>query len=574
MSASIVNELQLTMDSRAVGILGGGQLGRMMVEAANRLNVKTIVLDAPNSPAKQINSGTHVDGSFSNVKDVIKIGKECDIVTTEIEHVSVEALQLLEKESVLVQPTSEAIRVIQDKFLQKEHLMRHDIPTPDSISVRNDVQSLESVGATYGYPFMLKSRKMAYDGRGNFQVHKKEDIAQALSSLHDRTLYCERHARYTKELAVMVVQRLDGTVCSYPTVETIQRDNICHQVYVPARVLPSILAEAKLLAERTVRTFAGAGVYGVEMFLLADNQLLINEVAPRPHNSGHYTIEACATSQFEAHLRAILGLPITESNLSLSTSSTYAVMVNLLGGSTVSSHLDEAKAYLAVPGATVHMYGKGEARAGRKMGHVTIISSSMSENEYKLQSIMAAKDAQISTPQCFQNHPLVGVIMGSDSDLPKMAAGTEILRELGVPYETRIVSAHRTPEVMYKYAREACSRGIKVIIAAAGGAAHLPGMVAAMTPLPVIGVPIRAKVLDGVDSLHSIVQMPRGVPVATVAIDNSTNAAILATRILATSINVYRMALEQYANRMESSVVAKDQRLSELGDEKYNLENL
>jgi phosphoribosylaminoimidazole carboxylase len=244
--------------------------------------------------------------------------------------------------------------------------------------------------------------------------------------------------------------------------------------------------------------------------------LLINEIAPRPHNSGHYTIEACATSQYEAHLRAILNLPFSESNTLLQTPSTCSIMLNILGTEDPQSYLQVAKQALTIPGATVHLYGKKESRPGRKLGHITIVAGSMSEAEFRLSQLLGPQQVQqpLFSPALGRREirPVVAVIMGSDSDLPTMRGAAEMLEKFGVPKEVTIVSAHRTPDRMVRYAREARSRGFKVIIAGAGGAAHLPGMVASETTLPVIGVPVRGSTCEGQDSLLSIVQMPVSGP--------------------------------------------------------------
>jgi phosphoribosylaminoimidazole carboxylase len=570
------------MDNRKVGILGGGQLGRMMVEAAHRLNVETVILDAPGSPAKQINAvGDHVDGSFADKDKVTELARKVDVVTIEIEHVNVSALENLEQQlqgKVVVQPSPSTIRTIQDKYRQKEHFMAHGIATAESKVVASSKSGLKSVGEELGFPYMLKSRTNVYDGRGNFVVSSDDDrvLTEALSVLGNRQLYAEKWAPFVKELAVMVVRELDGTVHSYPTVETIHKNNICHLVYAPARVADSIQYKAKLLAEEAIKTFDGAGIFGVEMFLLANNDLLINEIAPRPHNSGHYTQDACVTSQFEAHIRAILGLPLPKGFSSFSTPTTNAIMLNILGGEEPNSELEYCKRALNTPGAIVHLYGK-TSRKDRKVGHINIISGSMAESERRLAKILGEDVARGPEADIHESSipgtspaPLVGIIMGSDSDLPVMSVGANILKSFGVPFEVKIVSAHRTPYRMVQYASEASSRGLRAIIAGAGGAAHLPGMVAAMTTLPVIGVPVKGSTLDGVDSLHSIVQMPRGVPVATVAINNSTNAALLAIRLLGAFMPEYQDKLEKYNNNMEEEVLAKTSRLESVGYESYS----
>jgi len=239
-----------------------------------------------------------------------------------------------------------------------------------------------------------------------------------------------------------------------------------------------------------------------------------------------------------------------------------------------------AQAALTLPGATVHLYGKAVCRKGRKMGHITLVGSSDAIVREHLRPLLQALPDATSTsvnlyapppPDKGHSHsnPLIGVIMGSDSDLPVMLPATRILDALRIPFELTIVSAHRTPDRMVQYARDAAARGLRVIIAGAGGAAHLPGMVAALTSLPVIGVPVKGSTLDGVDSLHSIVQMPRGVPVATVAINNSTNAALLATRIIGSATESIRVDMDAYMESMKSEVLAKVEKLESIGWEDY-----
>ncbi|GMM54157.1 phosphoribosylaminoimidazole carboxylase [Maudiozyma humilis] len=568
------------MDKRTVGILGGGQLGRMLVEAANRLNVNTVILDAPNSPAKQISNSTeHIDGSFTNPEDIKKLAAKCDVLTIEIEHVDVPTLKTLTSinPNLKIYPSPETIELIQDKYIQKEHLIKNGLKVATSKAIEvPSVESLSQVGNEYGYPFVLKSRKFAYDGRGNYIVKSESDLPDALATLKDRTLYVEKWAPFTKELAVMIVRSIDGRVFSYPVVETIHQNSICHLCYAPARIPDSVQLKAKLMAENAVKSFPSCGIFGVEMFYLENGELLINEIAPRPHNSGHYTIDACITSQFEAHIRAILDLPLPTNFTSLSTTNTNAIMLNVLGEAEKDGELKTCERALATPGSSVYLYGK-ESKPNRKVGHINVVSSSMVECERRLQYILG-NSAELKNSiaarmlQQGKGHPLVGVIMGSDSDLPVMSAACKILEQFNVPFEVTIVSAHRTPHRMSKYAIEAPARGLKVIITGAGGAAHLPGMVAAMTPLPVIGVPVKGSVLDGVDSLHSIVQMPRGVPVATVGINNSTNAALLAVRMLGVYDSSYLTKMEQFLLKQEEEVLVKAEKLENIGYESY-LEN-
>lgn len=558
---------------KTVGVLGGGQLGRMLVEAANLLEIKVNFLDVGNSSAKQVsNHSGHIDGKFTDSDAITKLAAKSDVVTIEIEHVDTQILEKVSK-TTDVQPSWKTIRTIQDKYLQKEHLHSHDVATAQSMVLEEpSISQLEKAATTVGLPFMLKARKGAYDGRGNFPVKSKDDFKSALEFL-DRNpkSYAEKWADFKMELAVMVVQTKDQ-VLSFPTVETIHEDSICKLVYAPARGVSEVInRRAQELARKAVACFWGKGVFGVEMFLLNDNSLLINEIAPRPHNSGHYTIEACPVSQYEAHLRAILDLPLHQEDLQLREP---AIMLNILGGNAPDSHLQFAKEALKHRRTKIHLYGKGEARKGRKMGHITVCAPTMSEAEHIIQPMidLVDKDKPRQTsngPPRPKEQPLVAVVMGSDSDLPVLQAGLAILVKFNIPFTTRITSAHRTPTWMAEFASSAASNGIKVIIAAAGGAAHLPGMTAAYTPLPVIGIPVKPTIGDGMDSLLSICNMPKGVPVATVSINNSVNAALLAARILGSSDMMVRQRVEQYMCESELEVREKDMRLLELGADAY-----
>jgi phosphoribosylaminoimidazole carboxylase len=255
-------------------------------------------------------------------------------------------------------------------------------------------------------------------------------------------------------------------------------------------------------------------------------------------------------------MRAILDMPLGSTALKVPAS----IMVNILGENTdMEACYKPCQEALLVDGATIHLYGKKECRAGRKMGHITLVGESMMKVQENLKPILNAIEPGVERP--LNLRPLVGMIMGSDSDLPVMKVGAKILKDFNIPFELSIVSAHRTPLRMVEYAKSAAERGLMAIIAGAGGAAHLPGMVAAMTPLPVIGVPVKGSSLDGVDSLYSIVQMPRGIPVATVAVNNSTNAALLAIRILGASIPGILEKMSAYMEKMENEVLTKVDKL-------------
>ncbi|KAH9065144.1 Phosphoribosylaminoimidazole carboxylase [Lactarius deliciosus] len=564
----------------------------MLAASASLLNISVVILDiGAHAPAKQVVAPTaphraHVDGSFSDPDKIRELATKVDVLTVEIEHVNVDVLEEVQNShGVEVHPNPSAIRIIQDKFRQKEHLLSLSIPIAEFLPVDSTDQAITSVAGVLGLPLMLKSRTLAYDGRGNYVLRELSQIQDALNALGGRPLYAEKWVSFVKEIAVMVVRTATGDTFSYPVVETVHKDNICQLVFAPLRSRDAgLLARARDIAETAVRSLSGAGVFCVEMFLLASGQILVNEIAPRPHNSGHYTIEACETSQYENHLRAILALPIGSTALKVPS----AAMLNILGASNDMSELTNfAKHALSVPGASVHLYGKAECRKGRKMGHVTVTANSDAETSARLRQLLqhlpghdSDDDLDSHVPAApgpgegrSHEQPLVGVIMGSDSDLPVMLPAARILDRFRVPYELTIVSAHRTPDRLVAYARSAAPRGLRVIVAGAGGAAHLPGMVAAMTALPVIGVPVKGSSLDGVDSLHSIVQMPRGIPVATVAINNGTNAGLLAVRILAAGNPSLVRDMEDYLKGLEKEVLGKVEKLERIGWESYKVES-
>ncbi|KAL0405371.1 UNVERIFIED_CONTAM: Phosphoribosylaminoimidazole carboxylase, chloroplastic [Sesamum latifolium] len=522
-----------------VGVLGGGQLGRMLCEAASQMAIKVIILDPmENCPASNL-CHYHMVGSYDDSATVQEFAKRCGVLTVEIEHVDAATLEKLEQQGVDCQPKASTIRIIQDKYLQKVHFSRHAIPMPKFMQI-DDLEGAKRAGDLFGYPLMVKSKRLAYDGRGNAVAKNEDEIPMAVNALggYSRGLYVEKWAPFVKELSVIVARGRDNSMLCYPVVETIHRENICHIVKSPANVSWKALKLATDVAYKAVSSLEGAGVFAVELFLTADGQVLLNEVAPRPHNSGHHTIESCFTSQFEQHLRAVVGLPLGDPSIK-----SPAIMYNILGedegepGFLLANQLIGRA--LRIPGASVHWYDKPEMRKQRKMGHITLVGPSMGIIEARLKSMLREETEDDQPPAA----PRVGIIMGSDSDLPVMKDAAKILREFNVPAE--------------------------VIIAGAGGAAHLPGMVAALTPLPVIGVPVRASTLDGLDSLLSIVQMPRGVPVATVAINNATNAGLLAVRLLGISDIDLQARMAQYQEDRRDEVLVKDDKLEKHGWEDY-----
>ncbi len=352
-----------------VGIIGGGQLARMMIPAAAQLGCEVVVLDpTPSSPAGQLAS-SQIIGHFDDPERLRELARQCTLTTFDIETIATEPLQQLVAEGHSVVPAPELLATIQDKLVQKRKLVAADIPTSEFVALDEpDARSM----LEFGLPLVQKARRGGYDGRGVAvftDVIIEERILPVPSLL-------ERFIDFRCELAVVVARSHTGDTRAYPVVEMVfdDRMNVLDLLLAPARIDPEVAARAQELAARTVAALDGVGVFGVELFLTRNDELLVNEVAPRTHNSGHWTIEACRTSQFEQHLRAILGLPLGDT-----TQHSPAVMLNLLGapdahGDVVIEGLDEA---LALPGVAVHLYGKQSVRPYRKMGHVTITATDL-----------------------------------------------------------------------------------------------------------------------------------------------------------------------------------------------------
>ena len=567
-----------------VGCVGGGQLGRMMALEAPRLGIQMKFLDpgGDKCPAALVVPGDKIiKGGLKDEASIRELAKDVDVLTVEIEHVGVETLKKLEEEGVNVQPSGRVLSIIRDKLLQKDHFLSHKIALPPYQKTAS-VEAIKDAGRSLGLPLMLKSRTGGYDGRGNAVLNSiaDEDIEEALKKLGcsdssgtELDLYAEGWINFDCEVAVMVVRSAnEADTDSYPAVNAIQQDSICRVVLAPARhVSTEVRIECEKMARAAIESLGkgASGVFGVELFVTKEGNVLLNEVAPRPHNTGHYTQDACAVSQFENHLRGVCALPLGSTKMVVEA----AAMVNVLGApsGTTEDTLKSSNAAMDMDTAVVHWYGKSGCRKGRKMGHINLTGPSQGEMDDDLAKLLEIEGIPRSLLPGggVEKSPLVGVIMGSQSDLPTMNAAIDMLKKFGVPYEVDIVSAHRTPDKLVSYSREAVDRGIRVIIAGAGGAAHLPGMVASMTPLPVIGVPVKTSTLSGVDSLYSIVQMPRGIPVATVAIGNAQNAGLLAVRILCTSRPELRQKMKDYQVELTDMVNAMSTKLTDMGSDVF-----
>ena len=358
-----------------LGILGGGQLGKMLLYETRKFDIKTSVLDpSKNAPCK-IACDTFEVGDLMDFETVYNFGKKVDVLTFEIEHVNVDALEALEKEGITVYPSSNTLRNINDKITQKKFYQTHQIPT-SSFQVFNSKDELIVAINKYEirYPFVWKQSTGGYDGMGVCIVRNKEDLA----NVKDTPCIAEKLIPFVNELAVIVSRNPNGEVASYPVVEMEfhPEANQVEYVICPARIENNIAERAKKIAEKVSNAFEHVGLLAVELFQTEEGEILVNEVAPRPHNSGHFSIEGSLTNQFEQHIRAILNLPLGNTKSKIA-----AIMVNLVGeeGYTGDAYYKNLEQILNLDGVTPHIYGKKQTRPYRKMGHVTIVNNDISK---------------------------------------------------------------------------------------------------------------------------------------------------------------------------------------------------
>jgi 5-(carboxyamino)imidazole ribonucleotide synthase len=362
-------------DSPTLGVIGGGQLGRMLAEAAAPLGIETIVSDpTPDPPAAPVASGV-VEGGFGDTETIRAVAERADYLTFEIELVDPGALEAIREETgVPVHPDPETLRTIQDKLVQKRRLADAGIPVPPFRAV-DDRSDLEEAIAEFGFPVMLKAREGGYDGRGNFPIRESDDVDDALEAAPGPMLV-EQMVDFDRELSVIGVQGSDERV-TFPVGENRHEPEILRETVVPARAPETARERAQSVARDVLGEMEGRGAYGIELFE-DDGEILVNEIAPRVHNSGHYTIEGAVTSQFAQHVRAVVGYPLGSTTLR-----DPVVMANVLGDveDPRPANLLGADAVLETPGAALHWYGKREARPLRKMGHVTVVPTAGEDSE-------------------------------------------------------------------------------------------------------------------------------------------------------------------------------------------------
>ena len=353
--------------SKVLGIIGGGQLGMMLTEAAQNMTdeiSKIIVLDpTENCPASKVGA-EQIIADFKDKNAIKKLSELSDIITYEIESGDSDTLKKLE-EYTEISPSPDTLKTIQDKLLQKQFLQKNGIPVAEFAIIENK-EELDQMIDKMGLPLLLKVRKDAYDGRGNYKINSKSDIDDALDLFSGKSLMVEKFIKFEKEVSVIAARNTKGEIATYPVVENIHENNILKMTIAPGRVSENVKKQAERIAEKTMKVLHGAGVFGIEMFVTSDDKILINEIAPRVHNSGHHTLQSSDTSQFEQHLRAILGMNLGDVSIKSPT-----IMYNILGPATFQGEYN-----VLCPKKNnifLKMYGKLESKPQRKIGHINII---------------------------------------------------------------------------------------------------------------------------------------------------------------------------------------------------------
>ena len=377
---------------KILGIIGGGQLGMMITEAAKKMPQhisKIIVLDpTENCPAAQVGA-EQIIADFKNKDAIIDLANKSDIITYEIESGDSNILKSVEKNTE-VNPSPDTLSIIQDKLLQKSFLLENEIPVPEFIKI-NDIKDVKEGLKNFGYPVLLKARRDAYDGRGNFKINTENEIQKAFDYFKGQKLLLEKFVPFKMEVSVIASRNTKGQIKTYPLVENVHEHNILRETIAPARVTEKITKKSEDIAKKIMAVLKGAGVFGIEMFVTQDDDIVINEIAPRVHNSGHHTLQSSETSQFEQHLRAILGLELGNTNLIHNT-----VMYNILGSKEFEGEYKSLK--ISEDNLFLKMYGKKISKPLRKLGHFNLVGTHNESIEQLLQKLEGLKEKAIVKP--------------------------------------------------------------------------------------------------------------------------------------------------------------------------------
>ncbi len=374
---------------KILGIIGGGQLGMMITEAAKKMPndiSEIIVLDpTENCPASQVGA-TQIIGDFKDKDAIIELSQKSDIITYEIESGDSDILKSVEKKAE-INPSPETLKIIQDKYLQKTFLKENDIPVPDFVKIEN-MENVKNTLKEYGYPALLKARRDAYDGRGNYKIDSEETIQTAYDYFQGQKLLLEKFVPFKMEVSVIASRNTKGQIKTYPLVENIHEENILRETIAPARVSEEITKKAEVIAEKTMTVLKGAGIFGIEMFVNQDDSIVINEIAPRVHNSGHHSLQSSETSQFEQHLRAILGLELGSTKLIHNT-----IMYNILGSKEFQGEYKPLE--ISEDNLFLKMYGKKISKPLRKLGHFNLVGGNGESINQLIEKLDTLKDKAV-----------------------------------------------------------------------------------------------------------------------------------------------------------------------------------
>ena len=354
---------------KILGIIGGGQLGMMLTEAAKKMPEhvsKVIVLDPNQNCSAALVGAEQIVADFKNRDAIIELSEKVDIITYEIESGDSDVLKSVENNAE-INPSPETLKIIQDKFLQKTFLQNNKIPVPDFIKIDNIEDVIEGL-KKFGYPALLKARRDAYDGKGNFKIDSENEIQEAYDYFKGQKLMLEKFVPFKMEVSVIASRNTKGEIKTYPLVENIHEKNILRQTIAPARTSNDVSQKAEKIASDTMDVLKGAGVFGIEMFVTQNDEIVINEIAPRVHNSGHHTLQSGKTSQFEQHLRAILGLELGSTELMYNT-----IMYNILGN--LHFEGEYKKIEFSEKNIFLKMYDKKISKPLRKLGHLNLVGT-------------------------------------------------------------------------------------------------------------------------------------------------------------------------------------------------------
>ena len=353
--------------AKILGIIGGGQLGMMLTEAAKKMPEhisKVIVLDPNENCSASLVGAEQIVADFKDKDSIINLANQVDIITYEIESGDSDVLKSVENKAE-INPSPETLKTIQDKFLQKTFLQNHNIPVPEFIKV-DDIEEVKEGLKKFGYPALLKARRDAYDGKGNFKIDSENEIQTAFDYFKGQKLMLEKFVPFKMEVSVIASRNTKGEIKTYPLVENIHERNILRETIAPSRTSNEVSEKAEKIASNTMDVLKGAGVFGIEMFVTQDDEIVINEIAPIVHNSGHHTLQSSKTSQFEQHLRAILGLDLGSTELLHNT-----IMYNILGN--LDFQGEYKKIEISEKNIFLKMYEKKISKPLRKLGHLNIV---------------------------------------------------------------------------------------------------------------------------------------------------------------------------------------------------------